>query len=48
MENGEAEAAPVHAHPMTAVTGSVTPRNLHHVGEMYGHWFLDYASYRMK
>ena len=33
------------AHPMTAVTGKVTPRNLHHVGEMYGHWFLDYASY---
>ena len=42
----EDEAAPVaHAHPMTAVTGKVTPRNLHHVGEMYGHWFLDYASY---
>ncbi len=42
----ESEAAPVvHAHPMTAVTAKVTPRNLHHVGEMYGHWFLDYASY---
>lgn len=35
----------VHAHPMTAVTTKVTPRNLHHLGEMYGHWFLDYASY---
>jgi topoisomerase-4 subunit A len=39
------ETAHVHAHPMTAVTGTVTPRNLHHVGEMYGNWFLDYASY---
>ncbi|HWB04600.1 MAG TPA: DNA gyrase subunit A, partial [Verrucomicrobiales bacterium] len=39
------EPAHVHAHPMTAVTGTVTPRNLHHVGEMYGNWFLDYASY---
>src|SRR6188474_1601617 len=37
--------AVAHAHPMTAVTGKVTPRNLHHVGEMYGNWFLDYASY---
>jgi topoisomerase-4 subunit A len=43
-ENGEGEA-PAHAHPMSAVTGKVTPRNLHHVGEMYGNWFLDYASY---
>ncbi|HEX2749459.1 MAG TPA: DNA gyrase/topoisomerase IV subunit A [Verrucomicrobiales bacterium] len=44
--NGEGEAVPAaHAHPMTAVTGTVTPRNLHHVGEMYGNWFLDYASY---
>ncbi len=41
----EVEAPVVHAHPMSAVTGSVTPRNLHHVGEMYGNWFLDYASY---
>lgn len=42
----EADAeVPVHTHPMTAVTGRVTPRNLHHIGEMYGHWFLDYASY---
>lgn len=39
------EAAVVHAHPTTAITTKVTPRNLHHVGEMYGHWFLDYASY---
>lgn len=25
--------------------GKVTPRVLNHVGEMYGNWFLDYASY---
>ena len=42
----ELEPLPVvHAHPTTAITGTVTPRNLHHIGEMYGHWFLDYASY---
>ncbi len=34
-----------HQHPMTAVNAPVTPRHLHHLGEMYGHWFLDYASY---
>lgn len=35
-------------HPALADTsfgGNGTPLRLHHVGEMYGHWFLDYASY---
>jgi len=41
----EAEAPREHLHPMEAVTTRVTPRNLNYVGEMYGHWFLDYASY---
>ena len=41
----DTEAPREHLHPTAAVSGRVTPRHLHHVGEMYGHWFLDYASY---
>ena len=36
------------AHPALASTSfslDGTPLRLNHVGEMYGHWFLDYASY---
>ena len=35
-------------HPALASTSfgrDGTPLRLSHVGEMYGHWFLDYASY---
>lgn len=31
--------------PLHEGIGAVTPVRLHHIGEMYGHWFLDYASY---
>lgn len=43
----DAELAPVethHAFVPTAARGQ-TPRRLSHVGEMYGNWFMDYASY---
>jgi topoisomerase-4 subunit A len=48
-EGGEAaEALPAAAehHPFTPTAAQGrTPRRLHNVGEMYGNWFLDYASY---
>lgn len=44
----EATVSPVKPH-LALSTSSFghdgTPLRLHHVGEMYGHWFLDYASY---
>ncbi len=49
-ESATDEAVPIPAapenHPFvpTAAAGQ-TPRRMHHVGEMYGNWFLDYASY---
>jgi topoisomerase-4 subunit A len=33
-------------HPFVPMAASgATPRRLNHVGEMYGNWFMDYASY---
>ncbi|MES2706796.1 MAG: DNA gyrase/topoisomerase IV subunit A [Verrucomicrobiota bacterium] len=47
-ENSAVPTGP-RAHPALADTSfsgtGGTPLRLHHVGEMYGHWFLDYASY---
>jgi topoisomerase-4 subunit A len=42
---GEEESQREPLHPTAAVTTAVTPRHLNDVAEMYGHWFLDYASY---
>ena len=42
---GEEESQREVLHPTAAVTTAVTPRHLNDVAEMYGHWFLDYASY---
>jgi topoisomerase-4 subunit A len=43
---GAAEAAPEVHHPFVPMAASgATPRRLNHVGEMYGNWFMDYASY---
>ena len=47
VEGEGTDAAPAeihHAFVPTAARGQ-TPRRLGHVGEMYGNWFMDYASY---
>ncbi len=41
-----AEVAPETYHPFVPyASNGATPRRLNHVGEMFGEWFMDYASY---